>query len=71
MGYNPINGESYATKDGLNSKVEVPETTDNNKSVEEENGEHPVENGHAQETPAENGNGDEHATNGKVRLLET
>ncbi len=29
MGYNPINGESYSTKDGLNSKIEQLEIKDN------------------------------------------
>jgi hypothetical protein len=78
VGYNPINGESYATKDGLNSKVE---TSDNDKPAEEENGEKKTENGHqpssenghAQEPAPENGNGhasvneDEPVPNGKVR----
>ncbi|CAF4386410.1 unnamed protein product [Rotaria socialis] len=40
MGYNPINGESYSTKDGLNSKVEpietVKESDETSKPVEEE-----------------------------------
>lgn len=74
MGYNPINGESYATKDGLNSKVETP---DNGKPAEEENGHEPSsQNGHAQEPVAENGNGhasangDEPVPNGKVRSFE-
>jgi TolA-binding protein len=60
VGYNPINGESYSTKDGLNSKVEQVETTENEKesdgvvkTPEEENVEQ-VENGN--EKPAENGN---------------
>jgi hypothetical protein len=72
VGYNPINGESYSTKDGLNSKVEEAETMENEKesdetvkTPEEENGEQgengnekPEENGDAQ-TPTdttENGN---------------
>lgn len=39
MGYNPINGESYATKDGLNSKVENEKGSDETaKTPEEENG---------------------------------
>jgi hypothetical protein len=56
VGYNPINGESYATKDGLNSKVEEVEITENEKESndmvktpeEEENGEQ-VENNHEKE----------------------
>ncbi|CAF2352835.1 unnamed protein product [Rotaria sp. Silwood2] len=51
MGYNPINGEPYSTKDGLNSKVEQTGTTENekesdntSKTSEEQNGEQ-VENG--------------------------
>lgn len=40
MGYNPINGESYATKDGLNSKVEPieseKESDETNKTSEED-----------------------------------
>ncbi|CAM4763584.1 unnamed protein product [Rotaria magnacalcarata] len=40
LGYNPINGESYSTKDGLNSKVEpietVKESDETSKPVEEE-----------------------------------
>jgi len=61
VGYNPINGESYSTKDGLNSKVEEAETTENDKesdetvkTPEEENVEQ-VENGN--EKPEENGHG--------------
>ncbi len=52
MGYNPINGESYSTKDGLNSKVEQVEIMENEKesdttakTPEEENVEQ-GENGH-------------------------
>jgi hypothetical protein len=41
VGYNPINGESYATKDGLNSKVETieneKESDETNKTCEEDN----------------------------------
>jgi len=61
VGYNPINGESYSTKDGLNSKVEEAETTENEKesdetvkTPEEENVEQ-VENGN--EKPGEKGHG--------------
>jgi len=60
VGYNPINGESYSTKDGLNSKVEQAETMENEKesndtvkTPEEENGEK-TENGNNK--PEENGN---------------
>ena len=76
VGYNPINGESYATKDGLNSKVEevetpeiVKESEEVVKAPEEENGEQ-VENNHAKEgangdvqepaEPVENGNSHAH-----------
>jgi hypothetical protein len=59
VGYNPINGESYATKDGLNSKVE---TTENEKvsnevvkTSDEENVEQ-VKNGHEKDET----NGDVH-----------
>ena len=74
MGYNPINGESYATKDGLYSKVE---TSDNVKPADGESGHEPSsDNGHAQEPVAENGNGhasangDEPVANGKVRSFD-
>jgi len=60
VGYNPINGESYATKDGLNSKVEQPETPENEKESDdtvktpkEENGE---QGEHCNDKPEENGN---------------
>jgi len=75
VGYNPINGESYSTKDGLNSKAEQPEIVENEKEFddtvktpEEENGAH-TENGHdksdengdaqAPANTAENGNAQE------------
>lgn len=72
VGYNPINGESYATKDGLNSKVEEVETTENEKESDEtvqppENVEQ-VENSHEKE--ATNGNVQEptdHAENGNAQ----
>ena len=75
MGYNPINGESYATKDGLNSKVEEVQTTENGKESnevvqspkEEKNGEqlendHSKEgaNGHAQQPTEPGENGNAH-----------
>jgi len=60
VGYNPINGESYSTKDGLNSKVEQAEIMENEKesndtvkTPEEENGEK-TENGNNK--PEENVN---------------
>jgi hypothetical protein len=72
VGYNPINGESYSTKDGLNSKVEQTEVVENEtepddtvKMPEEENGEQSA-NGHHEKTdeqPTENGN-NEKPTNG-------
>lgn len=59
MGYNPINGESYATKDGLNSKVETieneKESDETNKTFEEDNAV-PVDN----EQKKEESNGDVH-----------
>jgi len=65
VGYNPINGESYSTKDGLNSKVETTEVKKESeqivKTAEEANGEQ-VENGKEKEEtngnvqpPTENG----------------
>ncbi|UJR27332.1 hypothetical protein I4U23_008625 [Adineta vaga] len=35
VGYNPINGESYSTKDGLNSKLEQLEIQDNEKESDD------------------------------------
>jgi len=35
VGYNPINGEPYSTKDGLNSKIEQLEITENEKESED------------------------------------
>ncbi|CAF1024418.1 unnamed protein product [Rotaria sp. Silwood1] len=60
MGYNPINGEPYSIKDGLNSKVEQTGTTENEKEsddtskIPEENNGEQVENGNTDVT--ENGN---------------
>jgi hypothetical protein len=63
VGYNPINGEAYSTKDGLNSKVEQTEMVENEtesddavKTPGEENGAQ-GENGHhkSDENTVENG----------------
>lgn len=56
MGYNPINGESYSTKDGLNSKVEQVETTENEKESNETVKTPGEENGEQ----VKNGNGHSH-----------
>jgi hypothetical protein len=70
VGYNPINGEPYSTKDGLSSKVEQTRTTENEKesddtikTTEEENGkdkpdENATENGNTEVSTntTENGN---------------
>ncbi|CAF0850894.1 unnamed protein product [Rotaria sordida] len=67
MGYNPINGEPYSTKDGLSSKVEQTgmmenekDSNDTSKTPEAENGEQ-VENG--KDKSNENGHTDESTTN--------
>jgi len=77
VGYNPINGESYSTKDGLNSKVEEVETTENEKesvetvktTPEEENGDaqtptDPTENGNSQTMVDKPTNGHTNGANG-------
>jgi hypothetical protein len=64
VGYNPINGEPYATKDGLNSKVDTSDMLENGAKPLEEEEEEQInksdeqisDNGHAQET-ASNGHG--------------
>lgn len=56
VGYNPINGESYSTKDGLNSKVEQVETTENEKESNETVKTPSEENGEQ----VKNGNGHSH-----------
>jgi hypothetical protein len=67
VGYNPINGESYSTKDGLNSKVEQAEPTENEKesveavkTPEEENAEQ-SENGDVQAPADATANGNDQA----------
>ena len=35
MGYNPISGESYSTKDGLNAKLEQMDIKDNGKQSDD------------------------------------
>ena len=61
MGYNPINGESYATKNGLNSKVETIENekeSDETKKTFEEDHAVQVDN----EQKKEESNGDVHTS---------
>jgi hypothetical protein len=73
VGYNPINGESYAPKDGLNPKnQQESETADSSvKTTEEEKGQH-SENGNAQTIETEHAeksaNGHEKASNGSSAL---
>jgi len=76
VGYNPINGEAYSTKDGLNPKnqqQQQPEIVEENKEsdstvkpIEKENGQH-SENGNGQlatENVEKAANGHDKATNG-------
>ena len=53
MGYNPINGEAYATKEDVSAKIETLEISDDTEKPTEETNEEAKNNG--QKSPSENG----------------
>lgn len=61
MGYNPISGESYSTKDGLNAKLEQLDIKDNGKQSDD-TVKTPEQEDKSDDNSTTNGNDQEQAT---------